>query len=72
MSKTAVLDQPVIAPLETRSRARLEELKSNRERLLSEAQRQLAALDGAIAELTNLLEPPVADQNGAKEPGEGT
>ena len=69
MSKTAVLDQPVIAPLEERTRARLEELKNNRERLLSEAQRQLAALDGAIAEIAALLEPPAADQNGATEPG---
>jgi hypothetical protein len=58
MTRTTVVEQPVIAPLEERTRARLEELKSNRERLLSEAQRQLAALDGAIAELSALLDPP--------------
>jgi uncharacterized protein YPO0396 len=69
MTKATVLDQPVIAPLEERTRARLEELKSNRERFMVEAQRNLAALDAAIAEFTALLDPDSVSQNGASEPG---
>jgi Skp family chaperone for outer membrane proteins len=48
----------VIEPLETRSRARLEELRANREKFLQEAQKNLAALDAAIGELSALLDPP--------------
>jgi hypothetical protein len=47
---------------------RLETLKKNRETFIADAQRQLAALDGAIAELSALLEPPASpDLNGASD-----
>jgi hypothetical protein len=55
--------------LEMRTRARLATLKENRERFMVEAQRNLAALDAAIAEITALLDPDSVDQNGAREPG---
>lgn len=65
MTRTTVVEQSVIAPLEERTRARLITLKENRERFVNEAQRQLAALDAAIAELGALLDPAeVANQNG--------
>lgn len=49
---------PVIAPLEDRLRVRLDDLKANRERFMAEAQRNLAALDAAIGELSALIDPP--------------
>lgn len=56
----------VVEPLEDRLRARLAALKENRERFMSEAQRNLAALDAAIGELSALIDPPAADQNGTE------
>lgn len=54
--------------LEDRLQARLDELRANRDRFIQEAQRNLAALDGAIAELSALLEPPAAvEQNGSAD-----
>jgi hypothetical protein len=44
--------------LEARLSARLDTLKENRERFIQDAQRQLAALDAAIAEISALLDPP--------------
>lgn len=57
---TSTLEQTVIGPLEDRLRERLETLRANREKFLVEAQRQLAALDAAIAELSALLDPATA------------
>jgi hypothetical protein len=54
----------VIEPLETRLRARLVVLRENREKFMGEAQRQLAALDAAIAEMDALINPPPAELNG--------
>lgn len=62
--------QTVIAPLEDRLRERLATLKTNRETFIVDAQRQLAALDAAIGEMTALLEPPPPpspDANGASD-----
>jgi hypothetical protein len=61
-------EQEVIGPLEDRLRERLETLRANRERFVNEAQRQLAALDAAIAELSALLDP--ASLNGHAGGGE--
>jgi hypothetical protein len=58
-------EQEVVGPLEDRLRARLETLRANRERFVTDAQRQLAALDAAIAELSALLDP--ASQNGSRD-----
>jgi hypothetical protein len=44
--------------LMARMTARLAELRTRRQAFLDQAQRELAAYDGAIAELTALLEPP--------------
>lgn len=51
--------------LEERITARLETLKANREKFIGEAQRQLAALDAAIGEMSALLEP--ASLNGHED-----
>jgi hypothetical protein len=61
----------VIEPLETRLRARVATLRENRERFIADAQRQLAALDAAIAEMDAILNPPPANENGT-EPHEAT
>jgi hypothetical protein len=57
-------------PLEERLRLRLAALRDNRERFLADAQRNLAALDAAIAEIDALLDPEAArsraGQNGAR------
>jgi hypothetical protein len=53
-------------PLEDRLRLRLETLKRNRESFIADAQRQLAALDGAIGELSALLLTP-GDLNGHED-----
>jgi len=47
-------------PLEDRLRLRLGKLSENRERFIGDAQRQLAALDAAIAEIEALLDPAAA------------
>jgi len=47
-------------PLEERLRLRLATLRANRERFIADAQRQIAALDAAIAELDALLDPEAA------------
>jgi hypothetical protein len=62
-------EQEVIAPLEDRLSARLDLLKTNRTTFIADAQRQLAALDAAIAELSALLDP--AALNGHAGGGEG-
>jgi len=54
--------------LEDRLRDRLVTLKENRERFITDAQRQLAALDAAIGELSALLNP--AAQNGSEDHAE--
>jgi hypothetical protein len=66
---TAVDTTVVIEPLETRLRSRLVVLRENREKFMGEAQRQLAALDAAIAEMDAILNPPPADasQNGTSD-----
>jgi hypothetical protein len=53
--------------LEMRLHLRVETLKKNRETFVAEAQRQLAALDGAIGELEALLTPAPAGLNGASD-----
>jgi hypothetical protein len=53
--------------LEMRLAVRLETLKKNREEFIVTAQRQLAALDAAIAELGALLDPAVVQQNGSRD-----
>lgn len=62
-------EQEVIGPLEDRLQARLEFLKKNRDEYVATAQRQLAALDGAIGELSALLNPATepAGLNGASD-----
>jgi hypothetical protein len=55
--------------LEMRLHLRLETLKENREKFLVEAQKNLAALDAAIGELSALLDP--ATLNGHAGGGEG-
>jgi hypothetical protein len=55
----------VIEPLETRMQARLEFLKKNRDEYIATAQRQIAALDAAIGEISALLEP--ASLNGHED-----
>jgi hypothetical protein len=58
-------EQEVIAPLEDRLSARLDLLKTNRATFITNAQRELAALDAAIAELSALLDP--ATLNGRED-----
>jgi VIT1/CCC1 family predicted Fe2+/Mn2+ transporter len=55
--------------LEQRLHVRWLTLKENREKFIQEAQRNLAALDGAIAELGALLDPAPAPAglNGASD-----
>jgi hypothetical protein len=62
-------EQTVIAPLEERLAERLEALRANRTTFIADAQRQLAALDAAIAELGALLDPATARAglNGASD-----
>lgn len=64
----ALAELDTLDPLEDRLRVRLETLRANRERFVNEAQRQLAALDAAIAELSALLDP--ASLNGHAGGGE--
>jgi tRNA U34 5-carboxymethylaminomethyl modifying GTPase MnmE/TrmE len=66
---TSTLEQTVIGPLEDRLRERLEFLKKNRDEYVATAQRQLAALDAAIGELSALLNPATepAGLNGASD-----
>jgi Skp family chaperone for outer membrane proteins len=66
-----VAESPVAThdDLETRLTARLEALRANREKFLVEAQKNLAALDAAIGELSALLDP--AALNGHAGGGEG-
>ena len=54
--------------LEERARSRLTELEAARERFIADAQRQLAAFDGSIAEIKALLEPPAAQNGTGDEP----
>lgn len=56
--------------LEQRMHARLLTLKENREKFIGEAQRNIAALDGAIAELSALLDP--VSQNGSRDGADET
>jgi hypothetical protein len=65
---TATPGYDVTVPLEDRLRERLETLRENRTRFVTEAQRNLAALDAAIAELSALLDP--ASLNGTGSGGE--
>lgn len=67
---TIATDQPQVTEgqtLEMRLHLRLETLKENRERFVTEAQRQLAALDAAIAELGALLDPASLNGSGGGE-----
>lgn len=64
---TATLVEHDVTTLEDRLRSRIEALKENRERFIAEAQRNLAALDGAIGELEALLNPAPAGLNGASD-----
>jgi Pyruvate/2-oxoacid:ferredoxin oxidoreductase gamma subunit len=66
----ALANLDTIDPLEERLRERLEALRANRERFVIEAQRNLAALDAAIAELGALLDP--ASLNGSGSEGDVT
>jgi Skp family chaperone for outer membrane proteins len=66
---TATPGYDVTPTLDERLRARLEALRSNREKFLAEAQKNLAALDAAIGELSALLDP--ASLNGHAGGGEG-
>jgi Skp family chaperone for outer membrane proteins len=67
---TSTLEQTVIGPLEDRLRERLETLRSNREKFIQEAQKNLAALDAAIGELSALLDP--VSSNGSRDGADET
>lgn len=56
-------------PLNIRMGERLTELKENREKFIAEAQRNLAAMDAAIAEMEALLDPDAARQRAAQQNG---
>ena len=56
-------------PLEERLKLRLNELKENREKFIAEAQRNLAAMDAAIAEMEALLDPDAARARAAQQNG---
>ena len=49
-------------------KARLEELKAQRDKFLNEANQQLAAFNGAIAELERLIAPPAAPAPNYSDP----
>jgi len=49
-------------------RARIEELKAKRDKLLNEANQHLAVFDGAIAELERLIAPPAAPAPNYSDP----
>jgi hypothetical protein len=66
----ALAELDTIDPLEDRLRERLEFLKKNRDDYVATAQRQLAALDAAIGELSALLNP--ASPNGREDGADGT
>ena len=65
---TATPGYDVTPTLDERLRTRLETLKTNRSTFIAEAQKNLAALDAAIAELSALLDP--ASLNGHAGGGE--
>lgn len=50
------------AVIETRMKARIEELKAMRDKLVADANTQIAAMNAAISELEAILNPPPVEE----------